>query len=214
MKSMSVAGALCAALLAMASPSQASVIDAFTVNPNPVNAGNNVTLDLQLTLSPDSGYSGIYLTGGSVTFDSGFGPSTVLSIPTSNPTFADINTTFNYATVGNYNPSFSATVFYNEWYTYYTLLGYNTVIVGYHSCGVFGSSSCPDYATFPYYGYVTATNSFQTTLTGYTELAVLDLTVGNEAPTATPLPAALPLFAGGLGLIGLLARRRKQKQAA
>jgi hypothetical protein len=31
---------------------------------------------------------------------------------------------------------------------------------------------------------------------------------------ATPLPAALPLFAGGLGVIGLLARRRKRKQAA
>jgi len=34
------------------------------------------------------------------------------------------------------------------------------------------------------------------------------------AVATTPLPAALPLFAGGLGLIGLLARRRKQKLAA
>jgi hypothetical protein len=31
---------------------------------------------------------------------------------------------------------------------------------------------------------------------------------------ATPLPAALPLFAGGLGVIGFLARRRKSKTAA
>jgi len=31
------------------------------------------------------------------------------------------------------------------------------------------------------------------------------------AATATPLPATLPLFAGGLGFVGLLTRRRKQK---
>jgi hypothetical protein len=31
---------------------------------------------------------------------------------------------------------------------------------------------------------------------------------------ATPLPAALPLFAGGLGVIGLLARRKKRKAPA
>jgi hypothetical protein len=30
----------------------------------------------------------------------------------------------------------------------------------------------------------------------------------------TPLPAALPMFAGGLGVMGLLARRRKRKAAA
>ena len=32
--------------------------------------------------------------------------------------------------------------------------------------------------------------------------------------SSTPLPAALPLFAGGLGLVGLLACRRKRKAAA
>jgi hypothetical protein len=33
----------------------------------------------------------------------------------------------------------------------------------------------------------------------------------DNPPLATPLPAALPLFATGLGVIGVLARRRKQK---
>jgi hypothetical protein len=32
--------------------------------------------------------------------------------------------------------------------------------------------------------------------------------------TTTPLPAALPLFAGGLGLLGWLGRRRQRKNAA
>jgi hypothetical protein len=34
------------------------------------------------------------------------------------------------------------------------------------------------------------------------------------APTPTPLPVALPLFATGLGALGLLGWRRKRKQAA
>ena len=37
--------------------------------------------------------------------------------------------------------------------------------------------------------------------------------VPGEVTLATPLPAALPLFAGGLGVLGLLARRRKKKAA-
>lgn len=36
--------------------------------------------------------------------------------------------------------------------------------------------------------------------------------VGTFALTATPLPATLPLFAGGLGLVGFLTKRRKGAQ--
>jgi hypothetical protein len=36
--------------------------------------------------------------------------------------------------------------------------------------------------------------------------------IGSITPTA-PLPAALPLFAGGLGLIGMIGRKRRKAQA-
>jgi hypothetical protein len=52
---------------------------------------------------------------------------------------------------------------------------------------------------------------------GATTYFALEATVDNVSVTgvntATPLPAALPLFAGGLGVMGLLARRRKLKAA-
>jgi hypothetical protein len=54
-------------------------------------------------------------------------------------------------------------------------------------------------------------------LTGNTSFGCCSLqTVGNftVTPVATPLPAALPLFAGGLGALGVLGWRRKRKAAA
>jgi hypothetical protein len=41
-----------------------------------------------------------------------------------------------------------------------------------------------------------------------------DITGGSLDVNATPLPATLPLLAGGLGVIGFIGRRRKQKAAA
>jgi hypothetical protein len=38
-----------------------------------------------------------------------------------------------------------------------------------------------------------------------------DVTVTISAVTATPIPAALPLFATGLGTLGLLGWRRRRK---
>ena len=56
------------------------------------------------------------------------------------------------------------------------------------------------------------TLSFLTTVGSNSGGVLLD----NISVTATPLPAALPLFAGGLGIMGLIGRRRRnsKKQAA
>ena len=43
-------------------------------------------------------------------------------------------------------------------------------------------------------------------------ITALDLSCGGET-SPNPIPAALPLFATGLGVIGFLARRRKRKQS-
>src|ERR1019366_3855344 len=40
------------------------------------------------------------------------------------------------------------------------------------------------------------------------------LTITTPSTSATPLPAALPLFATGIGALGLLGWRRKRKNAA
>jgi hypothetical protein len=73
-------------------------------------------------------------------------------------------------------------------------------------------------------GYVSGTALSDSSTYDNTTLASLGLTPGTYTYTwgtpddsfvinigTTPLPAALPLFAGGLGMIGLLARGRKRK---
>jgi hypothetical protein len=63
-------------------------------------------------------------------------------------------------------------------------------------------------------------NSFQPGCTSICDLLVgppgyvAGFNISSESLTATPLPAALPLFATGLGAIGLLGWRRKRKAAA
>jgi hypothetical protein len=41
-----------------------------------------------------------------------------------------------------------------------------------------------------------------------------ELNSGSLTPAATPIPATLPLFAGGLGFVGYLARCRKRNSQA
>jgi hypothetical protein len=64
-------------------------------------------------------------------------------------------------------------------------------------------------------GAVTGEESFSNG-TGETQINVIDESSAtfNEVTSATPLPAALPLFVGGLSVMSLLGRRRKRKNTA
>jgi hypothetical protein len=60
---------------------------------------------------------------------------------------------------------------------------------------------------------------FDLTMTGCTSLEcgnsdfAADTLISKNPAAGAPLPAALPLFAGGLGALGLLGWRRKRKAA-
>lgn len=194
--------------LAGAPGASASVLDVFSVSPDPVVAGRSAALDLQLTLVADPGYFNAQITGGSVTFSSGFGTSDTIAIA-GNSTFADASATFTYADVGNYSPGFSAIVDYAEEYTALGVVGYRSVIldyyiaiVGAYRCGLsicYERAALPEYGSIPEYGDYTVSSTNQQTLTGSADLIV------------TPVPATLPLLGAGIGALGLLGWRQKRR---
>ncbi len=79
-------------------------------------------------------------------------------------------------------------------------------------------SGCPgydgQYCPFVPIGVTFAGTAESVSFAGTANFVVYDdITLGSSVP-GTPLPAAAPLFAAGLGVIGLLARRRRQNRAA
>jgi hypothetical protein len=72
----------------------------------------------------------------------------------------------------------------------------NLTVTGYGFATLTGFDNTPGFFSLTSQGTSGTNVSFSTTV------------------NATPLPAALPLFAGGLGVIGLVARRRKRNRVA
>jgi hypothetical protein len=68
--------------------------------------------------------------------------------------------------------------------------------------------------TFDIFGAYVPNATDVTAGNNYDEIGATGFGVGTFALTATPLPAAFPLFAGGLGMIGGLLSRRNKRQAA
>jgi hypothetical protein len=167
-----------AAWIGGSSQGSASVVDTFTLTPATLNAGGTSTIDLLLNLNSDfacntatcQGYYGAYFSGGTVTIFDGIGGSQSFNIG-SGGTSRDFQLQSTYLNGGNYQPTFTQTAMYMQYYDV------NQTIYS---------------------------SNFTAYLSGQTDLTVAQ----------TPLPAALPLFATGLGVMGLLGWRRKRKSAA
>ncbi len=141
----------------------------------------------------------------------GTNPASTISQTFTDTAGQTLTVSFYYASNGDLNPTpptsnqlealFNGTVEFNA-----------TNIV---SAGVVGGTTIPLYyeETFS----VTATGSDTLTFSSFdvpSALALDSVTVTSTSVSTTPLPAALPLFASGLGAMGLFGWRRKRKASA
>ena len=74
--------------------------------------------------------------------------------------------------------------------------------------------SLPEYSYLLAFLETTSTSKNGKTTESYSATANSGAIFEDTPPLVTPLPAALPLFASGLGALGLLGWRRKRKKAA
>jgi hypothetical protein len=199
------AGALAGALvLGATSLAQSSVVPIFTTSSDTITAGGQDVLNLHLDLLADPGNYGAQFAGGSVTFYSGVGSSTSFDLGFGGSA-RDFSYAFSYTDPGTYTPSFTLTGSYTQSYDANVQIGSfpKTVLVSSKQC----TFPCFTYATtlIPIYEKQTFSDSQAFSLRGDTMLTA--------DPVATPLPAALPLYATCLGLIALLAWRRRRRVA-
>jgi hypothetical protein len=200
------AGALAAAVvLGTTSLVQASVVPIFTTSSDTITAGGEDVLKLHLDLFADPGNYGAAFAGGLVTFYSGDGSSASFDLGLGG-TSRDFSYAFSYPDPGSYTPSFTLSGSYTQKYDADVQVGSfpKTVLVSSKQCKV----PCFTYATTLIPIYEKRTFSDSQTFSGRGEASL------TTDPVATPLPAALPLYATGLGLIALLSWRKRRRAAA
>ena len=169
------------AFLEMSATAKAATLTpTFTVDPNPINAGETSTLRLILLVEPFG-----------TTVVPFIDPTSTVNLTSGNGVTASFTPTW-VSQAGSWLADVSLTTLYPNPGAFGVSYSYSVVAA---LCPI---GDCPLPA--------------QQTFTG---LSATFLTVNPVAtPNPVPLPAALPLFATGLGVLGLLGWRRKRKTGA
>jgi hypothetical protein len=184
--------AILASVVAFASPLSASTVYSVSDVVGAVTLGGTITTD---------GTIGALTVANIVDFDvslTGIGTTHITKSTNIRPTFIGGNALS--ATLGGLFFNFSGTGFFNIQTTGVT--GSQWVM-----CASAGSSCTPLNNWF--------VNGGGSSGVFNGEVGTVEVAIGPGDPaTSTPLPAALPLFATGLGVLGLLGWRRKRNAAA
>jgi len=205
LQKLSVAAAfVTAGIFGTAATSPAAVVPVFTLDSNTITAGEKGVLHLHLDLGPSSNKDyDAQFAGGLLTLYSGNGAFTTFQLGGGRAS-RDFSYAFDYTAPGRYTPSFMLTgSFTQKRDEYVHLYDYaKTVLVRSNKC-----RTCVSYTTqlISVFGWKTFSESESFTLSGSLLL--------NADAIVTPLPAALPLYATGLGVIGLLAWRKRRRAA-
>ena len=187
-----------------AATSSATVVPIFTLDSHTITIGEKGVLHLHLNLTPDSskGYDAQFA-GGLLTLYSGNGASTTFQLG-SGGTSRDFTYAFDYLAAGSYTPSFMLTGSFTQKHDDYVhLYDYaKTVPALLPKCRI-----CVSYTTqlIHVFGWKTFSSTESFALGGGATF--------NVDSIVTPLPAALPLYATGLGAIVLLAWRKRRRAA-
>jgi hypothetical protein len=205
LQKLGVAGAFAAAgLVSTVATSSATIVPIFTLDSHTITAGEKGVLHLHLDLTPSSNKDyDAQFAGGLLTLYSGNGASITFQLD-GGGALRDFTYAFDYLAAGNYTPSFMLTGSFTQKHDEYVhLYDYaKTVPVLSPKC-----RTCVSYTTqlIHVFGWKTFGDSESFSLSGSLSLAA--------GPIVTPLPAALPLYATGLGVIGLLAWRKRRRAA-
>lgn len=85
---------------------------------------------------------------------------------------------------------------------------------GTHSTGTLTFNIANAFGSLDSFGSLTDTFTFAWEMTCANDVMLATVGLHSPAVSTTPLPASLPLFVGGMGLVGFLSRKRRNKAAA